>query len=205
MIFSLAWFITDCTVPLGSFCISFFLIFSNYSLINFIIFGILWIIYYTFTSLNIARSIILLVTHFHILCYYHSLKLETENNYLNAKLNENKPITDRNMMTFMRRYNSISIQIGNHNNQFWSTYLFYVLFVYIAIIGFLLYQSLFGSASILIRLIMIYLCILNIAILSTYNLSASSIVLSQKVSYKLLNLCFIKFKTRNKAIKLKVM
>ena len=123
------------------------------------------------------------------------------------KLKQKKPkrrITSRNIMAFMRRYNSISNQIANHNNHFWSTYLFCVLLIYIAIIGFLLYQSLFGSAPIIIQFIFSYICVVNLIVLIFYNLSASVIVSSQKVSYRLFNMCAIKLKTRNINIKFKV-
>jgi len=201
---SIAWFVDDIMMPFTSFTWAFYLMTKNYSLSNAIMFGLPWTIYLIFNTTCICRSITLLVSHFHIICYFHCLKLEMVNNYLNTQLKKDKLLTHTKIMALMRRYDSNFIEIANHNDDFWSKYLLSVFFIYVALIGTLLYQSLFGSAPIVIRFLVTYLCLLNIAILSTCNLSAASVVSSQKGSYKFLNLCFIKYQTNNKAFKLKV-
>ncbi len=130
---------------LGVFAVPFAL---NYTLANFLLFGIFWIIIWLIWGYNVCIGSYYFPGYFFIVCYHLKQRLNAIKIRLNVIRNESKKLNPNEKIltitTLLRKHNDICKQISNYN-KYWRKYLTITYSIYLSIICILSYDTLINS------------------------------------------------------------
>ncbi len=136
------------TITVGSLAVFAVPFALNYTLANFLLFGIFWIIIWLIWCYNACIGSYYFPGYFFIVCYYLKQRLNSFKIRLNIirnkskKLNPNEKILS--ITTLLREHNDICEQISNYN-KYWRKYLTITYSIYLSIICILSYDTLINS------------------------------------------------------------
>jgi len=186
-LFFICKFITEKTMPLCAFTLSFVAFFINCSIMDTMVFGIpssllfTWMCYYVF-SINIWQ-----VVYLYIICLYIKIKLKELNNEITLMSLSKRKINGQTVGDMIRSLSSIYSEINEYNSNYWSKYFLTIWLIFGFCIVVSLYVIIFIGMNIICRIVLIYaigtLVLIFLFIINT----ASSVNLEANKSYKLLN------------------
>lgn len=129
------------------------------------------------------------LSYLHLMCYYLKLKLRQENQNLKQMINNKKKISSTRIQQSLANLFAIHAEIKQFNDEFWAHYCLSNCTVYLTIICALLYQLMFGQQFAL-KLLMLYIFVMNFCVISNIWLSSASVaketVQTKKWLYRLL-------------------
>jgi len=220
LLFKLSSFILNGTIFLASFLVSFLTIVVNCSVVETIIYGIPWSLAFAFSTHCAISFTIWQLVYFYLINYYIKVRINHQNQVLRSQFNQNNKVLDlnstrrkilrskmkqklvssqTNISQVLKSLNNIYKDISEYNNIYWSKFLFWFWTSYTFILGSLLYEILFRSVNILIRLAFIYAFCLFVTFFTLFITIASSTAAKAYETNKLFY-SYIKFLDRIKSI-----
>ena len=152
-----------------------------------VIFQCLWI-YYAFNLLSIQIFLLF------ILCKYFLIKFEE----LNRLLTEKKRMNSNRVRNILHEFHALFDLINEYNSTYWSKFLLNIWSLLGILNVFLIYVIVFIPIPVIIRISLIYFCIIYCNIFLFILSITSSINLEAKKSYKLFNSYNVKFTQTSK-------
>ncbi len=145
LIFCCSYIWTILVGSLGLFAVPYAL---NYTLTNFLLFGIFWIIIWLIWGYNVCAGSYYFPGYFFIVCYHLKQRLNSIKIRLNIIRNKSKKLNPNEKLltitTLLREHNDICEQISNYN-KYWRKYLTITYSIYLSIICILSYDTLINS------------------------------------------------------------
>ncbi len=145
LIFCCSYIWTILVGSLGLFAVPYAL---NYTLTNFLLFGIFWIIIWLIWGYNVCAGSYYFPGYFFIVCYHLKQRLNSIKIRLNIIRNKSKKFNPNEKLltitTLLREHNDICEQISNYN-KYWRKYLTITYSIYLSIICILSYDTLINS------------------------------------------------------------
>jgi hypothetical protein len=163
----------------------------NNTLGDFIIFGFPWSIAIGLVALYVCNEICWHQAYFHIICYHFSLQLGHTHKVIDLLIIDNNSLSTIKIKRFLRKITSTFEIIDKVNNGFWCKYSSIILTFYNFIICILLYETIYVKADPVFKFGTLYILILNIVIITSFILSATSVFLESKKSFKVFTKLYI--------------
>jgi len=176
----------------------------NYSLKEFIIFGVPYIFLWSYCLYHVYNIMISQLIYFYITCFYLKSKIRSINNKIIRITTNKKQIIRPKISEILKSFDSIYAEIYEYNNNYWSKFLFVVWILLVIIISSVLYLTTYTSFNLVIRLTFIYGLILFTSWLFMIINTASSVNLETIKSYKLLNSRIIHLNSRYISILMRI-
>jgi len=204
-IFFLIDLATTYALPFAAALYGFGIIFLNYSLFDLILLGIPSGIFFTFNITTIVSNIFLMISYFHLICYYNKLKMNFSNRFLRYHIGNNRRRNKMNVRKMLLMFDHNYVEISQEN-QVWCKYSLVIYFGIVSIILIILYQAIFGYMHVILRICFFYGVCIFITTCLIFNLSAAMIYETTRETFKLLNQLYCKslFTRNNLVEKMKV-
>jgi hypothetical protein len=205
LIFILLSPVCNIIIPLCGFLYAVFIYAFNYkNILLFILLEIPWCGLLGFWG-HFCSNGFWIIGYFHIICYYHKLKLRYVNSLINKLTKIIRIKRPRKLITkLLKQINDIYLEIAK-NNKFWCKIIFIVYICYLSVISGFLYQIIYGHLDLFLDLTLGYLLIVNCIIFLVLLLSAQSVCNEAFNSCKIFNSLFLNTKNISGTIKFKVL
>ncbi len=159
----------------------------NYSIFDFCVFGILWIILWTIWSILISYVLYWPPGYYSIVCYYLKLRITAFrfklNNFKTASGQPSLKIRSNFIEKILREHNNLCIKISEYN-KYWKIYLTISTLIYILIICFLSYLIFIARLDLVFRIEFLMILSAHLLLLFIITYSASSISHCNKVLFR---------------------
>jgi hypothetical protein len=150
----------------------------NYSVYDFCVFGILWIILLTVWAFLICYAHYWPPGYFSIVCYYLKLRITAFrfkfNNFKTASGQPSLKISSVFIKKTLREHNNLCIKISEYN-KYWKIYLTISILIYILVICFLSYLIFITRLDLVFRIEFLIILSAHLLLLFIITYSASSI------------------------------
>ena len=174
----------------------------NFSVKQFLMFGILYSILWSFSCYYTYTIIVSNIVYYYIICYYLKLRIKAINDSIGNKLKSQTRV-NINFIQIMNSLDEIYGEIHEYNTTYWSKFLLCLWISLVSIISFLAYSSIFGEMQFINRFIVFYVSVLFSTILLMVIKTASLVFYETKKTYKLLNSCIPSLGRISKTTRLK--
>ncbi|HEY6437597.1 MAG TPA: hypothetical protein VIY47_13475, partial [Ignavibacteriaceae bacterium] len=174
----------------------------NFSVKQFLMFGILHSILWGFSCYYVITIIVSNIVYYYIICYYLKLRIKAINDSIGNKLKSQTRV-NINFIEIMNSFNEIYEEIHEYNTTYWSKYLFCLWISLVSIINFVAYPSIFGEMQFINRFLASYVSVLFSTILLKVIKTASLVFYETKKTYKLLNSCIPSLRRISETTRLK--
>ncbi len=191
-IFAMETIVNDFTTPFLLFLLQAYIFLINNRLIDFLIFGLPWFIFTSTNTYIVCNTICWHLGYFHIICYY--LTLIMKRNCLSIVKSRQFHRTYKSIRKLLLRSNRILVSIHLFNAGFWNKYSAIMFLFYNSFICTLIYETFFVDSDLIIKLILGYMLLIDIAIFSCYILSATFVFKQAGKTLKALNRVYLKIR-----------
>jgi hypothetical protein len=166
------------SIILGAIIVGFIATGFNYSVYDFCVFGILWMILWTIWALLISHAQYWPPGYYSIICYYLKLRINAFrfklNNFKTASGQPSLKIGSNFIQNILREHNNLCIKISEYN-KYWKIYLTISILLYIVIICYLSYLIFIARLDLVFRIELLIVLSAHLLLLFIITYSASSI------------------------------
>jgi hypothetical protein len=110
---------------------------------------------YAFCGYVVLSITLYQMVYFFLICHYITIKTKECNNKIRHHIKNRIALNNKRANNLMTELSSICLEIEDHNQNYWSKYLFWVWILFATIINMFLYLAIFSKGNFLLRFICI--------------------------------------------------